>query len=151
MTATERLLAVLAVSPEVRPGTDTALLAEHDAEVRAAHNETFAAWLLKKAAEYRSIGGAAAERRQHILRAEAIEHLADKARRGAIRTNNLLMPSGAKQVVAPALSESERQFLTFALELAADQMASDSTGFTAEDDAALKSLRALAAEGGAAA
>jgi hypothetical protein len=48
---------------------------------------------------------------------------------------------------ATALSTSERQFLTFALELAADQMASRSNEFDADDEAALAKLRSLTAEG----
>ncbi|MGI5443364.1 hypothetical protein ACQEV4_40320 [Streptomyces shenzhenensis] len=47
------------------------------------------------------------------------------------------------------LSEPERQFLTFALNLAFDRMVSDG-GFTDEDEAALKKLRRVAAEDGAA-
>ena len=68
-------------------------IADHAAEVRAEHNTVIARWLLKKAAEYRSTGGAAAERRQHAMQAETIERLADKLRRGAARPNNLLTPS----------------------------------------------------------
>lgn len=47
---------------------------------------------------------------------------------------------------AASLSVAERQFLTFALDLAADEMASRGDEFGAEDDAALESLRRLAAE-----
>jgi len=46
-------------------------------------------------------------------------------------------------LVPPALSDAERQFLSFALDLAFDQMCSGD-GFTDEDDAALASLRKLA-------
>lgn len=45
---------------------------------------------------------------------------------------------------AEGLTESERTFLTFALDLAADRMASRGDEFTAEDEAALTSLRAMA-------
>lgn len=45
---------------------------------------------------------------------------------------------------APLLSESQRVFLSFALDLAFDRMVSED-GFTTEDEAALESLRALAA------
>ncbi|MFI6862610.1 hypothetical protein ACIBKZ_22405 [Streptomyces sp. NPDC050421] len=44
------------------------------------------------------------------------------------------------------LTAYERLFLTFALELAADEMACRSNEFDAADEAALESLRALAAE-----
>ncbi|MFE3386340.1 hypothetical protein [Streptomyces anulatus] len=44
----------------------------------------------------------------------------------------------------PSLNDSDRQFLTFALELAADQMASRGDEFDDEDEAALAKLRALA-------
>ncbi|MEU7416738.1 hypothetical protein [Streptomyces antibioticus] len=45
-----------------------------------------------------------------------------------------------------ALSATERQFLTFALDLAADEMASRGDEFGAEDEAALDLLRRMAAE-----
>lgn len=50
------------------------------------------------------------------------------------------------EVLAEGLTEDERQFLTFALELAADQMACRSDEFDNEDEAALKSLRSMATE-----
>ncbi|MFJ6810624.1 hypothetical protein ACIQRK_32250 [Streptomyces anulatus] len=43
-----------------------------------------------------------------------------------------------------ALTDAERQFLTFALELAADQMALRGDEFDDEDEAALETFRALA-------
>ncbi|MGW1433093.1 hypothetical protein ACWD6K_31295 [Streptomyces sp. NPDC002431] len=43
------------------------------------------------------------------------------------------------------LNDAERQFLTFALDLAADEMASRD-GFTDEDEAALEMFRRMAAE-----
>lgn len=46
--------------------------------------------------------------------------------------------------VLPVLTPAERQFLTFALDLAADHMADRGDEFTAEDDAALDRLRQLA-------
>jgi hypothetical protein len=45
-----------------------------------------------------------------------------------------------------ALSDTERQFLTYALDLAGDQMASRGNEFGAEDTAALETLRRLAGE-----
>jgi hypothetical protein len=56
------------------------LVDNHAAEVQAARDEQFAAWLVKKAREYRSTGS-----QQHALQADAIELLADKLRRGAVR------------------------------------------------------------------
>ncbi|MFD9569955.1 hypothetical protein ACFWBI_08935 [Streptomyces sp. NPDC059982] len=44
------------------------------------------------------------------------------------------------------LTHDERQFLTFALDLAADHMAGRGDEFTAEDDAALARLRQLTQE-----
>lgn len=110
------LIAALAGSPEVRsPVVAADLVARHRSEVlnegadagriRAEHNDVIVRWLLKKAAEYRAVGGTARERRQHVLQAEAIERLADKIRRGAARPNNLLMPGGGQ---APA-PQPERQ------------------------------------------
>lgn len=51
---------------------------------------------------------------------------------------------------AASLSAAESQFLTFALDLAADAMASRGDEFTDDDEAALASLRRMAAEGGGA-
>lgn len=50
----------------------------------------------------------------------------------------------AAEARAAALDDHERQFLTFALDLAADRVLSED-GFTDEDDAALASLRRMAA------
>ncbi|AZM91455.1 hypothetical protein [Streptomyces sp. W1SF4] len=46
--------------------------------------------------------------------------------------------------VLPVITASERQFLAFALDLAADHMAVRGDEFTDEDDAALARLRQLA-------
>ncbi|MGW4493815.1 hypothetical protein [Streptomyces sp. NPDC004376] len=43
-----------------------------------------------------------------------------------------------------SLTDTERQFLTFALDLAADRMASRGDEFTSEDEAALEKLRSMA-------
>ncbi|GGT43506.1 hypothetical protein [Streptomyces purpureus] len=53
-------------------------------------------------------------------------------------------PAEAQPAEAP-LTDAERQFLTFALDLAADRMASDD-GFTDEDEAALARFRRMADE-----
>ncbi|MFH9798061.1 hypothetical protein [Streptomyces virginiae] len=60
--------------------------------------------------------------------------------RGTVR------PSGGAPPTA-VLAPAERQFLTFALDLAADHMANRGDEFDDEDDAALSQLRQLAAEG----
>lgn len=64
----------------------------------------------------------------------------------------LARPRRQQGLPAPAaadLTNTERQFLTFALDQAADEMAL-SDGFTDEDEAALEKLRRLTAEDGAA-
>lgn len=57
-----------------------------------------------------------------------------------------IMSAARQQPTAAMLSVAERQFLTFALDLAADEMASRGDEFSDEDDDALASLRRLAAE-----
>lgn len=68
-------------------GSQSARLAEENerlrarvAELEADRNRDVAAWLDKKAREYRSTRG-----REHALQAEVLERMADKVRRGAIR------------------------------------------------------------------
>lgn len=56
-----------------------------------------------------------------------------------------LLDAHEAEVLAAGLSEPERRFLTFALDQAAEEL-SLGAGFTAEDEAALESLRALAAD-----
>lgn len=72
---------------------------------------------------------------------------------GAVNELRHRLTADSKQPAAPAvqavLSPSERQFLTFALDEAADQMACRD-GFTDEDHAALASLRRLTADAPAA-
>lgn len=60
----------------------------------------------------------------------------------ALRNARLDAPADRPAV----LTAAERQFLTFALELAADEMASRGDEFTADDEAALAKLRRLADE-----
>lgn len=62
-----------------------------------------------------------------------------------VRALSTEAPDRAK-VLAEGLTDTERQFLTFALELAADQMAFRGDEFDDEDDAALDTLRRVAAE-----
>ncbi|MFJ1667406.1 hypothetical protein ACIOK4_13655 [Streptomyces bottropensis] len=75
----------------------------------------------------------------------------DDPRTIAAAAASVARQQAAVSVVPPAtnqtalLSGAERQFLTFALDLAFDRMVSDD-GFTDEDEAALAKLRRLAAE-----
>lgn len=55
-----------------------------------------------------------------------------------------LLDAHRAESLAEGLSAPERAFLTFALDLAADRMASRGDEFTGEDEAALISLRAMA-------
>ncbi|MFG2722681.1 hypothetical protein ACGFW5_30945 [Streptomyces sp. NPDC048416] len=55
-------------------------VADHREEVRAERDAEIITWLIKKAREYRSTGS-----RQHELQAEAIERMASKIQRGAVR------------------------------------------------------------------
>lgn len=70
---------------------------------------------------------------------ETIENLWDRATPVAA-----LLDAYRAEVLAEGLNASERQFLTFALELAADQMASRGDEFDDEDEAALEVLRRMA-------
>lgn len=72
----------------------------------------------------------------------------DTATWTAIRAIQLMNEAGRERDAARAapLSAAERQFLTFALELAADEMASRGDEFDDEDDAALTTLRRMADE-----
>lgn len=107
-------------------------IADHRAEVIAERDAQIIAWLTKKAAEEGT------SNKDSRVRATAIYRLADKLSRGAVR------PPLSKGL-EPLLAENERQFLTFALELAADQMASRGDEFDDDDEDALNSLQALAA------
>ncbi|CAH9419589.1 hypothetical protein SGL43_06644 [Streptomyces globisporus] len=89
-------------------------------------------WLTKKAHEE---GTSNKERR---TRADVLFRMADKMSRGAVRPP---LSKGPDPVIE--LSKSEQQFLAFALELAADQIAS--RGDEA-DEAALEKLRTLTGE-----
>ena len=57
-----------------------------------------------------------------------------------------LVDAHRAEVLAEGLTGAERQFLTFALDLAADRMANRGDEFDADDEAALKSLRRMADE-----
>ncbi|TRV72578.1 hypothetical protein FKN01_29765 [Streptomyces sp. 130] len=156
---------------------------ERTAKVIAERDAQIIAWLCKKAGEYRSTRS-----RQHALQADAIDTMADKLRRGAVRPPlskdadplvvsrfdvaiepapeeeqlltvgciaedgrpvALLLNAEDRAKVAEWLAPSvqltpyEQLFLQFALELAADEMASRADEFDEADDAALESLRRL--------
>jgi LPS sulfotransferase NodH len=64
---------------------DSATLDAFRAEVIAERDAETIAWLGKKAREYRSTG-----RKQDALQADAIDTMASKLKRGAVRANNLL-------------------------------------------------------------
>lgn len=76
---------------------------------------------------------------KNLLRCELDE-------RDAAELRKLLDAVFPQQTAEPSLSDEQRQFLTFALGLAADVMASRGDEFTAEDEAALASLRRMADE-----
>ncbi|MBT2449454.1 hypothetical protein J7F03_20650 [Streptomyces sp. ISL-43] len=62
-----------------------------------------------------------------------------------LATAQAVLSPGAVVTAAAVLSTAERQFLTFALDLAFDRMVSED-GFTSEDEAVLARLRQLAKE-----
>ncbi|MGQ4733396.1 hypothetical protein ACUN3E_37780 [Streptomyces sp. Ju416(a)] len=104
-----------------------AVIAERDAQIIE--------WLTKKAHEE---GTSNKERR---TRADVLFRMADKLSRGAVRPP---LSKGPDPVIE--LSKSEQQFLVFALELAADQIASRGDEFDEADEAALEKLRTLTGE-----
>lgn len=83
-----------------------AFLAEHDADHRAqiiAERDTeIVAWLGKKAREYRSTGS-----KQRALQADAIDLMASKLARGAVRANNLLGAVTRPDVLREAAAVAE--------------------------------------------
>lgn len=84
--------------------------------------------------------GALAEQRNLLDPLDhALEHLADNPPAEAALLAAIVTPD-------PLLTSPEREFLTFALELAADQMASRGDEFDDDDRAALTALHAMAAE-----
>jgi hypothetical protein len=86
--------------------SETPMSPERLAEIRAELMVEFAAWLVKKAREYRSTG-----RRQHVVQADAIATLASKVARGAVRPDNLrTLPAqgGPEDETAGLLAEVER-------------------------------------------
>jgi len=71
---------------------------------------------------------------------------ADTAPLGTLTEFRQKLAAHRAEVLAEGLSESECTFLTFALDLAADQMASRGDEFEDEDEAALATFRRMAAE-----
>lgn len=66
--------------------------------------------------------------------------------RVAVYVGREVLPSGPPDSRTATLTAAERQFLSFALDLAADRMASLGDEFDTDDEAALGKLRRLAAE-----
>lgn len=136
MSARYNLLAAISFNDAVNAGSEPyelvdvyrlAVIAERDAQIIE--------WLTKKAHEE---GTSNKERRS---RADVLFRMADKLSRGAVRPP---LSKGPDPVIE--LSKSEQQFLTFALELAADQIASRGDEFDDADEAALEKLRTLTGE-----
>ncbi|MEU7737295.1 hypothetical protein AB0B51_30115 [Streptomyces griseus] len=136
MSARENLLDAIGFADAMNLGSEPewlidayrlAVIAERDAHIIE--------WLTKKAHEE---GTSNKERR---TRADALFRMADKLSRGAVRPP---LSKGPAPVIE--LSKAEQQFLTFALELAADQMASRGDEFDDADEAALERLRTLTGE-----
>ncbi|MFJ6239059.1 hypothetical protein ACIQH0_33825 [Streptomyces griseus] len=136
MSARENLLDAIGFADALNLGSEPewlidayrlAVIAERDAQIIE--------WLTKKAHEE---GTSNKERR---TRADVLFRMAGKLSRGAVRPP---LSKGPAPVVE--LSKAEQQFLTFALELAADQMASRGDEFDDADEAALERLRTLTGE-----
>lgn len=136
MSARENLLDAIGFADAMNLGSEPewlidayrlAVIAERDAQIIE--------WLTKKAHEE---GTSNKERR---TRADVLFRMADKLSRGAVRPP---LSKGPGPVIE--LSKAEQQFLTFALELAADQMASRGDEFDDADEAALEKLRTLTGE-----
>jgi hypothetical protein len=147
-TARDRLAAM--VHTERTEGTggywEREVLAALDAfaaEVREATLTMAAQWLVKKAGEFRSVG-----RRRWPELPDALDTLASKVLRGAVRPDNLLTLGGEAVAAVPTgLTPEVRQLLAYACELVGDQIASTPADFTPEDAAALAELRQLADAG----
>ncbi|MER5750687.1 hypothetical protein [Streptomyces sp. NPDC002088] len=77
------------------------LVNAHAAEVIAERDAEIMRWLGKKAREYRATGS-----KQHALQADAVELMASKISRGAVRPDNTLLPAG----VAPLFFEPGRTY-----------------------------------------
>jgi hypothetical protein len=92
-----------------------------------------------------------AEREQAALRAEIkrLQGHFDKAIAG-FNAQSLRVTELGAEVERQTLTGAEREFLSFALELADDQVLDRGDEFTDEDRAALESLKRLATEAGAA-
>ncbi|MGW4834701.1 hypothetical protein [Streptomyces globisporus] len=136
MSARDELLAAISFNDAANAGsTPDELVDAHRLAAIAERDAQIIEWLAKKAHEE---GTSNKERR---TRADVLFRMADKLSRGAVRPP---LSKGPDPVIE--LSKSEQQFLAFALELAADQIASRGDEFDDADEAALKKLRTLTGE-----
>lgn len=136
MNAREDLLDAIGFADAMNLGSEPeALVDAYRLAVIAERDAQIIEWLTKKAHEE---GTSNKERR---TRADVLFRMADKLSRGAVRPP---LSKGPDPVIE--LSKSDRQFLAFALELAADQMASRGDEFDDADEAALEKLRTLTGE-----
>jgi hypothetical protein len=146
-TARDRLAAMVhteRTDGRVHPEYEVlAALDAYAAEVREATLTMAAQWLVKKAGEFRSVA-----RRRWPELPDALDTLASKVLRGAVRPDNLLTLGGEAVAAVPTgLTPEVRQLLAYACELVGDQIASTPADFTPEDAAALAELRQLADAG----
>ncbi|SCD60996.1 hypothetical protein GA0115253_1011311 [Streptomyces sp. Termitarium-T10T-6] len=136
MSARDNLLAAISFNDAANAGsTPDGLVDAHRLAAIAERDAQIIEWLTKKAHEE---GTSNKERR---TRADVLFRMADKLSRGAVRPP---LSKGPDPVIE--LSKSEQQFLAFALELAADQIASRGDEFDEADEAALEKLRTLTGE-----
>ncbi|MFI2081513.1 hypothetical protein ACH43Y_14335 [Streptomyces rubiginosohelvolus] len=137
MSARDNLLAAISFNDAANAGsTPDELVDAHRLAVIAERDAQIIEWLVKKAGEYRGL-----PRYRQEDTGDVIARLADKMSRGAVRPP---LSKGPDPVIE--LSKSEQQFLAFALELAADQIASRGDEFDESDEAALEKLRTLTGE-----
>ncbi|MGW3298419.1 hypothetical protein [Streptomyces rubiginosohelvolus] len=136
MSARDNLLDAISFNDAANTGsTPDELVDAHRLAAIAERDAQIIEWLTKKAHEE---GTSNKERR---TRADVLFRMADKMSRGAVRPP---LSKGPDPVIE--LSKSEQQFLAFALELAADQIASRGDEFDDADEAALEKLRTLTGE-----
>lgn len=136
MSAHDNLLAAISFNDAANAGsTPDELVDAYRLAVIAKRDAQIIEWLTKKAHEE---GTSNKERR---TRADVLFRMADKLSRGAVRPP---LSKGPDPVIE--LSELEQQLLAFALELAADQIASRGNEFDETDEAALEKLRTLTGE-----
>lgn len=136
MSARENLLDAIGFADAMNLGSEPeALVDAYRLAVIAKRDAQIIEWLTKKAHEE---GTSNRERR---TRADVLFRMADKLSRGAVHPP---LSKGPDPVIE--LSKTEQQLLAFALELAADQIASRGYEFDDADEAALERLRTLTGE-----